>query len=159
MAYLIDGNNVLGYTSSCGSKGASSRLQLIRQLAIFQKVKKSRVLLVFDGPPEPNFACGNPKKNKFAVLSPPPGENADSLIKEFISGKTDVRRLTLVSSDRELRAFAREKGAKTLSSKEFHTQLKKVLGEYRKARELEKKDDPLSPLTLRLWEEAFTPKK
>lgn len=156
MAFLIDGNNLAGQLFPHELRGRGSRHRLVSKLLAFQKTKKSRVYLVFDGPPDSELAEISRWRKKFFVLFPDPGKRADDVIKDVISRQTDYRQFFLVSSDRELRSFARAKGAKILTAKEFSSLLKKILHEHRAAAELEKKPRPnLSRFEVGLWLEAF----
>ncbi len=65
----------------------------------------------------------------------------------------------MVSSDREIRSFARAKGAKSLSSKEFSRELKAALKEDKSLQDLEKKVKSLSPLEVDHWLKIFKGKK
>jgi predicted DNA-binding protein (UPF0278 family) len=61
----------------------------------------------------------------------------------------------VVSSDREIKNFARSKGAKSLDNREFNRQLKKALKEYRKLRADEKNASLPSPLEVSFWMDIF----
>lgn len=159
MAYLIDGNNFLGYISLGNFKDPREKYTLIGRLWRFQRIKKARVFVVFDGPPDSWLEDERFKKQKFSLVYPSPGEAADSVIKKIVSEQTDLRRFFVVSSDRDLKAFAKAAGAKTLSCAEFNKELKKILREHRKEREIEKRENNLSSLELNLWLDVFKNKK
>ncbi|MDD8020580.1 MAG: NYN domain-containing protein [Acidobacteriota bacterium] len=154
MAYLIDGNNLMGQADSYFKYDLSSRSQTIGRLLLFQKATKSRVFLVFDGrPPEDGrFLQLNPK---FILLFPEPGQSADELIEELLSLKKDRRYYQVVSSDRGVREIAREKGVRSITCQEFLKTLKKVLKDNRASRELEKQSNDSTPLEISLWTELF----
>ncbi len=155
MAYLIDGSNFIGYTSPRSLKDPQAKYRLVSRLFIFQRLKKTRVLLVFDGNPDLNLVGETFQKKKFSVIFPPPGGSADETIKEIISKQTDLRRFFVVSSDREIRRFARSKRARSLSSKEFNRELQTAMKEYKKSQEIEKEATPLSPLETNQWLKIF----
>ena len=159
MAYLIDGNNFLGYISPANFRDPREKYSLIGRLLRFQHIKKARVFVVFDGPPDFWLEDERFKKQKFSITYPPRGEAADSVIKKIISEQTDLRQFFVVSSDRDLKVFAKAAGAKTLSCAEFNKGLKIILREYRKEREIEKKENNLSSLELNLWLDVFKNKK
>ncbi len=158
MAYLIDGNNFLGRTISPVYRDPQHRYDLARRLLIFQRLTRSRVILVFDGPPDPKLLEAEAPGGKFSVLFPPPGETADAVIKGLLDSLKDLRRFFLVSSDRELRAFARSHGAQVLTCGEFNAMLKEAVKSNRRAREMSKITEKPSPLELDLWSEVFTKK-
>lgn len=153
MAYLIDGHNLLGFLSGSGLRDASARAALVGRLDAFQRQTRRRIVLVFDGQP----GGGLPARvsDKFAILFPPEGESADSVIKDRIARSADRRHLIVVSSDREIRAFARAHGAATLPCEAFVREMKPVLRRRREARTLEKPDGAATPLEVELWSEAF----
>ncbi|MBN1937988.1 MAG: NYN domain-containing protein [Candidatus Aminicenantes bacterium] len=157
MAYLIDGNNLLGHIYAGYHRDPAHRSTLVRKLQAFQRQTRTRVILVFDGTAPEGFP--RPDKEKFSVLFPPPGESADSLIVDYIESRTDRRRLFVVSSDREIRAIAREAGATAVRCDEFYREMKKALRESREAREMDKDEGAASALEVTLWTEAFARKK
>jgi hypothetical protein len=65
----------------------------------------------------------------------------------------------VVSSDREIKDFAKSKGAISLSCKEFYKEFRTVLKEHKKSQELEKTFDPPSPLETNQWLKIFKAKK
>ena len=157
MAYLIDGNNLLGHVYAGFHRDPAHRSALVGKLQAFQRQTRTRVILVFDGVAPYGFP--DPGKEKFSVLFPPPGESADSLIVDYIERRPDRRNLFVVSSDREIRAIAREAGATSLRCDEFYREMKKTLRERREAREMDKDEEAASALEVSLWAEAFARKR
>ena len=155
MPYLIDGNNLLGYSSPSSVKDSQAKHDLVLRLKTFQRLKRTRVILVFDGYPNLNLPLKTYRGKRFSVLFPPPDQNADQIIKEIILKQSDQRRFFVVSSDREIKNFAQAKGAKAVSCKDFSRQLGKALREAKKAREEEKKVSSPSPLEVDQWLEIF----
>lgn len=115
--------------------------------------------MVFDGPLDLNLMTEKLQEKSFSVIYPLPGDEADTVIKKIISKQTDLRRFYVVSSDREIKSFAKAKGAKSLSCKEFDKKLKTTLKEYKKSLEKEKKAITLSPLEVNHWLKIFKNKK
>ncbi len=159
MAYLIDGSNFIGYLSPSLLKDPKTKYSLASRLFIFQQTKKTRVLLVFDGTADLNLIGKKFQKKSFSVIFPPLDQNADGVIKEIISKQTDLRRFFVVSSDREIKDFAKSKGAKSMSCKEFYQEFRTVLKEHKKSQELEKTFSPPSPLEINQWIKIFKTKK
>lgn len=155
MPYLIDGNNFLGYTAPDNFRDKRSKVRLVYQLLIFQRMKRTKVLLVFDGAPDEKLTDMRFQEKKFSIIYPPLGQNADETIKDIISRQTDLRKFFVVSSDFELKNFAKAKGARPLSSKEFSRELRRALKENRKAAELSKEVSPLTRLELNHWLQIF----
>ncbi len=159
MAYLIDGNNYIGYTSSFDRKDLRSKYELVSKLLVFQQMKRTRVILVFDGAPDLNLLDKRFQKKNFSVVFPPAWQDADSVIKEITSKQTDLRRFFVVSSDREIQIFAKAKGANILSSKDFNRELKAKLKEHQRYLQNEKGTSPPSLLELNQWLKIFVNKK
>ncbi|MFQ6107999.1 MAG: NYN domain-containing protein [Candidatus Aminicenantales bacterium] len=159
MAYLIDGNNFIGYLSPSFLKDPRSKQALISQLLVFNRQKRTKIYLVFDGPPLQDLETKKLREESLSIIYPGIDEDADRVIKRIIEKQTDLRRFSVVSSDREIRRFAKTKGARSLSCKDFHRLLKASLREYRKDLETKKKDIALSPLEVDHWIDIFGPKK
>jgi len=159
VAYLIDGNNFIGHISAPALRDPQSKHHLISRLRKFQKQKRTRVLVVFDGPPDPDLLSEQFREKNFSVIFPLPEQNADKIIKKIISRETDLRRFFVVSSDREIKNFAKSKGAKPLSCKDFDRKLKSTLKEHREYLEEEKRQDTPSSLEVKQWLKIFKDKK
>ncbi|HEK85372.1 MAG: NYN domain-containing protein [Candidatus Saccharicenans sp.] len=157
MAYLIDGNNLMGQSDPYFKYDLSSRNHLVARLLIFQKTTRKRIFLVFDGKPpsDDHLLRLNPK---FLVLFPQPGQSADELIEDLLTQKRDRRYFKVVSSDRGVREIARAKGADSISSQEFLKELKEILKKGRQERELKKEIEDSTPLELSLWDELLSRK-
>jgi len=136
-------------------KDPRAKHDLVLRLRTFQKLKRTRIILVFDGYPDPDLPLKTYRGKKFLVFYPPPDQNADQLIKEIILKQTDLRRFFVVSSDREIKNYAQAKGAKAFSCEDFSRQLRKALKEAKKAREEEKEESSPSPLEVDQWLEIF----
>jgi len=158
MAYLIDGNNLLGHISAYALKDKGGRASLIGRLLSFQRMTGKRIHLVFDGRP-PGDETRIEVNSKFTILYPEPGGNADLLIKERIGNQNDKRHFFVVTTDRDLRDFAKAHGVKSLTCLEFNRELKKVLREYGREKEMEKTFTFPSPLEVNLWKDVFRDKK
>jgi uncharacterized protein len=159
MAYLIDGNNFLGFAHPGQHRDPEHRMALVRKLLAFQKFTGSRVILVFDGRLSDDVADLGAGERKFRVLQPPEGETADTVIEELIDRQKDRRRLFVVSSDREVRSFAREAGARPLTCREFAAELKDVLKERKTLKEMDKPQVRTSALEVGLWLDIFKDKR
>ena len=159
MAYLIDGSNLIGYISPEHLRDPKTKRSLLSHLRIFQRFKRTKVYVVFDGTPDLELIEKDLQKKALSVLFPDIDENADLVIKRMIEKQTDLRRFYVVSSDREIRTFAKEKGAKSLHNDEFLKLLRSVLKRYKKTLEAKKEDISLSPLEVDQWLHIFEDKK
>ncbi len=159
MPYLIDGNNLIGTLPDLGLRDPESRHELINRLLAFQRIHKTRIFLVFDGPPDDSIPKTIFQRPLFQVCFPEPGKNADNIIKKLISKETDTRQFFVVSSDREIKTFAGKKGARAVNSREFQKDLKRALKKYQKQRELDKDVSPPTPLEVNHWKKVLSRKK
>jgi len=159
MPYLIDGNNFIGFIALSELRNPQSRYTLIGRLLAFQEIKNTRIYLVFDGPPDPNITDRIFPENKFSVLYPEIGRNADAVIMDIILKQTDRRQFFVVSSDREIKNFARLNGAKKMDCKDFNQLLKATLKEHKKLKADEKHFTFPSPLDVHNWMNIFKTKK
>lgn len=155
MPYLIDGNNLIGEIPALDLKDPTSRKLLVSRLRIFQEVQNTRVILVFDGPHDSKLSEGNYKDTYFSVCFPPFSQTADDVIEEIVGRQTDLRQFFVVSSDREIKNFARSQGAQVLDCSEFLRRLKTTLKKYNNIAELEKNTTPPSPLEVDIWSDIF----
>ncbi len=159
MAYLIDGNNLIGHIFPEKLRDPTSKLSLVSSLLIFQRIKKRKITLVFDGTPVPDLIDENLRTKVFSVVFPDMDENADQVIKRIIEKQTDLRKFYVISSDREIRSFARASGAKSLTCEEFSKLLKSAMKSYQKSMDAKKEETSLSPLEVDHWIQIFGDKK
>ena len=125
MPTIIDGNNLIGCSPDIALDDPEARKKIIHLIKKYQKNKKNNLIIVFDGKPDTLFVESH-SLDKFSVVYPRFGYSADDEIKKILGGYSDCKAVTLVSSDRELKNFARKMGIKTLNSIEFYYELKKV---------------------------------
>lgn len=139
MAYLIDGNNLIGKTPGIELASPEARQQLLRRLAAFCRLpgrRPQRITVVFDGAPEPNFPHGSSFQG-VRLLYPEPDSNADALIKRLVQDKKDKRALTVVTSDLSLYKFVRACGIRAITCEQFNDRLEAVF----ESAGIEEKDD------------------
>ena len=159
MAYLIDGNNFIGHTSPYTLRDPRSKYSLVAKLFVFNKIQKARIIVVFDGPPDPEISDQDFPERILTVLYPDRGHSADTIIKDIISKRARERRFFVVSSDREIKDYARENGIRPLTCEEFDKQLKKALKENKNLKEMEKETRLPSPLEIDHWIDIFEKKR
>jgi predicted RNA-binding protein with PIN domain len=157
MAYLIDGNNLLGRIAPHELRERSGRDGLVVRLLAFQRVTRARIHLVFDGNPEetPTDIAVNPK---FTIHYPGAGRSADDVIRDMLAAQTDRRRFFVITSDRAIRDLAKKRGLEAVTSDIFARELKAAIKEGKKRRELEKRAETPTGLEVDLWDEVFRSK-
>ena len=125
MPYIIDGNNLIGSSRDISLDDKDAREKIVNLIRKFQESKNTKITVVFDGEPSGGLVK-NPVSAKLTVVFPRYGNTADDEIKRILSGYHQINDVIMVSSHRELKKFAKEKGAKTRNSIEFYYELKKT---------------------------------
>ena len=123
MPFLIDGNNLLFAMRKAGSD--IGRGGLCRLLGDLAQRSGHRVRLVFDGPAPAGLLAEQIRDPRIEMTFSAP-TTADEVILEAIAANSAPRRLTVVSSDRELRVAARRRRCIALRSEEFLIVLEKL---------------------------------
>jgi predicted RNA-binding protein with PIN domain len=157
MSYIVDGSNFLGRAGK-SVRDPAEKMELARRLSLFQRQTRARVTLVFDGAPDPALETPPPAPGRrtLSILFPAEGRPADDLIMEFLDGRTDNRDVVLVTSDRELSAHGRRRGARVLACADFARELRGVVREFHRSRANRKRETkPPSGLEMRLWLDVF----
>lgn len=132
MPYLIDGNNLLG--SWGGPRGEDDRRgEVVRRLAAFCRARNVRATVVFDGHPlRPDMAAQ--ELGPLTLRVPPPGGDADTVIRELVERAARPAELIVVTSDKALFSYVKTLGASVLRAHEWNA-LERQLAPGRAARE------------------------
>src|SRR5215831_8013842 len=125
MPYIVDGNNVMGQTPGWHRDKPRARLELLKRVAAFARLRGARVTIVFDGAPGHELPEGSAFKG-VRILYAHRGSNADDRIVELLESSTDPRGITVVTSDRQLGVRVRQRGANVLRSGAFRNQMESI---------------------------------
>lgn len=127
MIIIIDGYNFL--KSITGAKFITDhQMQTwIGQFETYQKKRKNRVLIVLDA--GPSFYPSCEKIRSIEICYSGQHQTADDWIKVWLD-KNKQKDVLLVSSDREIRAWAHQVGVVSISSQDFYKIFKEVLQEH-----------------------------
>lgn len=155
MPIIIDGNNLAGNFPGISLEQPSSIPKIIRIVKKFQENRNNNVIIVFDAEPELELSEYK-NSSKFSVVYPKFENTADDEIKNLLNNITYFKDVVLVTSDRELKNFARQKGAKTINSIEFYFELKRFARFSGKKEESQKRiDTALSDTEVDQWMKIF----
>jgi predicted RNA-binding protein with PIN domain len=116
--YLIDGNNLLGSWGGPAVPG-DGRLEVLRRVAGFCRARGARATIVFDGAPF-RADLGAQEMGRVSLRFPPPGADADSVIRQTIDRAPRPAEITVVSSDKAVYSYARTRGAAVLRAHEWN---------------------------------------
>jgi predicted RNA-binding protein with PIN domain len=122
VAYVVDGNNVIGQTPGWHRDKPGSRRRLLGELAAFAAASRARVTVVFDGAPDDHVPDGASFKG-VKVYYPGRGSDADAVIERLVAVDRNRRGIVVVTSDRRLAAECRGMGAQVLASGEFRKRM------------------------------------
>ncbi|HWP42538.1 MAG TPA: NYN domain-containing protein [Blastocatellia bacterium] len=141
MAYIIDGNNVMGQTPGWHRDRDAARMRLLELTAEFARLKEARVAVVFDGAPESGLPDGSSFRG-VRVYYAERGSDADTRIERLVESSKDRRGLTVVTSDRRLALAVRALGAAVMRSGEYRKLVDSVLETRPRAEKGEGANDP-----------------
>ena len=155
MPLVIDGHNLLWSIHKPGEDHDHiSDIQLCHLLARYLKLTGETAEIIFDGTgPSDKSAFDNISGLEvvFAGLS----TDADTVIEDKIKANTAPKRMTVVSSDRRLRAAARARKATTVKSEVFWSNLQKRLSRKEPVREPSAKRIGISKSETEQWLKYF----
>ncbi len=124
MPYLIDGNNLLG---SWGGpiRGDDRRGDVVRRVAAFCRGRGARATVVFDGHPLRDDMAAQ-DLGPVSIRVPPPGTDADTVIRELVDRAARPADLIVVTSDKALYSYAKTMGASVLRAHEWNALERKI---------------------------------
>lgn len=169
MALLIDGYNLLHATNIFGDDPAThsggagsfqrSREALIAFLAAsLTDAERAATTIVFDAAGAPPGLPNNYTVEGITVLYARDYPDADTLIEELIEDATAPRGLLVVSSDHRVQRAARRRGAKSVDSDRWHTDLWQRRVELRRSQQKSTPEKPMGQLSkaeIAYWVEQF----
>ena len=153
--FIIDGHNLLHtiYKSE-GDSESISDVGLCRILGGYFKLTGEKGVMIFDGTGPPD-KTGFDNISSLEVFFAGIRTDADTVIEDKISASTAPKGLTIVSSDRRLRAAARTRKATSMKSEVFWNDVRKQLSRKRPAKEPTEKRQGLNEGETEQWLEFF----
>ncbi|MCJ7680068.1 MAG: NYN domain-containing protein [Candidatus Aminicenantes bacterium] len=155
MPHLIDGNNLIGFTDPDNLNTPQGRINLIGKIQIFQAVSHKKVCLVFDGPPDPESDRLSSLSPSLRIVFPTPDQTADAVLMNLIRRSNETRGIFVVTSDRELKEFAKKHKKQVINCRRFSRELKDAFRAYRHLAAEEKEEKDLTRLELDHWLDLF----
>lgn len=153
MAIIVDGYNVL-HTSrwlSSSWKGID-RQRFCKLLGKLAKHSSEKITVVFDAVPADGIRGG---EGPLEVIFSGHGRTADDVIIQMVNESSGCRELTVVSSDRQIRAAAKRRGCKIQRAGEFIRMAAGELAQVNKIREPDEKQKGLSQSQTKQWLAEF----
>jgi uncharacterized protein len=163
MVLLIDGFNLMYKFPDLEEKMLrgmldDARAGLLNRMREFQKIKKARIRVVFDGKKGPERNVRSERIGTIDVYYSH-DYSADFLIKEFIKKDPNPKMTTVVTSDKDILFYVNRFSAKTMTSEKFADFVEKSIEESREEKVPEKEDNPnVSEEEISFWERIFTKK-
>jgi hypothetical protein len=117
MPFIIDAYNVLHVVGVLPPDLAGIEIDDLVRLIERSRFAQEKVQLVCDG--SPAMRSGQVSRGRISVRHSGAGRTADSVIIAAIKASTAPRRLTVVSSDREIRRAARKRRCTVMTSEAF----------------------------------------
>lgn len=150
MSYLIDGHNLIPHMPGMSLKDIDDEQQLVSRLSAFCAAQQKNAEVYFDQAP-PGFA----PQRRFGRVTAHfvrSGTTADEAIMARLRQlKKAARNYTVVSSDRQVTAAAREVHAKVMSSESFSSLIQDTAARSIKAHP----EQAMSEEELARWEALF----
>lgn len=122
---IIDGYNLIRQSADLSRLDSldlqTGREALLDLLAGYKRIKAHKITVVFDGIRAPGFTPDRDRYMGIAVVFSRRGETADQVIKRMAAREKEGA--LVVSSDREVTAFAQSSGAAIIDSPAFEQKL------------------------------------
>ena len=124
MPLLIDGHNLIGRGQLPGLRldDPDDEAKLVARLRTYCARTRKRITVVFDHG-LPGGRSRELSGGGVEVVFASAGRTADGILRERVRRARDPRGLTVVTSDNEVIAVARARGARVMRSEEFAAQL------------------------------------
>lgn len=148
MPYLVDGNNLCGAARDRRLGLPMAEDAMVRLLSEFAERRGAWMTVVFDGPAGDRRGSGRAvRAGRLQVAYSGRGRIADDLIVELAGRAGSAADVTVITSDRSLRARLRELGCRVIGCREF-------AGKLTSAGDRGPEEKPL-PGDIEAWERYF----
>jgi len=164
MPLLIDGFNLIYKFPDLEammylSQLNTARAGLLEKLKDYQKIKKTAILVVFDGKKDKTLETAREKIGKIDVYYSL-DYSADYLIKQFIKKDLNPKMTTVITSDKDIIFYINRFGAKNITSEKFSEIVNATFKEYLKEKEdqqikAEKENPSVTDEEISYWQKLF----
>lgn len=152
MKFLIDGHNLIARLPALSLADPGDEIKLIRLLARWRwRHQSPPVTVVFDPGDVAVYGPRRTRQSGITVQYAPFGSDADTVLKRLIEASRQPAQLTVVTSDGEILAAARQAGARAISAEEFAGELIPPAAPQADA----PREQPLSPEEVEAWLDIF----
>jgi hypothetical protein len=153
MLYLIDGHNLIPRIPGIHLQDLEDEIQLIKMLQDYCRATRSKVEVFFDN--APTGSIGVQHHGRLTAHFILQGRTADDAIRSRLKklGRS-ARNWTVVSSDREIAAAARESGARVYTAEQFAAKVRAAREDHGISPEKDENPD-LSAPAIEEWLELF----
>jgi len=151
---IIDGYNLLWAAQKQSEAGAITDIQLCHMIGRYLRLTNQTGQIIFDG-------IGPPDKSPFAkaanleIIFSGQNTDADSIIEAKITADSAPKRLTVISSDQQVRKAAKRAKSVSIKSEQFYGEMIKTLARKRPEREPMEKRAGLDEAQTRQWLKYF----
>jgi predicted RNA-binding protein with PIN domain len=112
----------------------------VRRVAAFCRARKARATLVFDGHAlRPDMATQ--ELGPLTLRVPPPGQDADTLIRELVERSPKAAEIIVVTSDKALYSYCKTLGASVLRAHEWNALERRIISAKAGAGEKPERED------------------
>lgn len=154
MSILIDGHNLIGQLNDLSLADPDDEAKLVQRLKVYRNVANRPITVIFDNGPTytpPHNLSGGGVRVVFAGVY----SSADKHIISRIEHSANPRSLLVVSSDHEIQAVARSRGARVLTSQEFARKMVQIHAPKHKRRKRVPRERALSAGEVDEWLAIF----
>jgi len=124
MHLIVDGYNVIRQSQELQRLDAreleAGRLALLERLAAYRERSRHKITVVFDGWLGGEFKESRDRHQGMLIIYSRRGEKADEVIKRLLANER--QRAVVVTSDREIQAWAQGVGATWITAPQFEVQ-------------------------------------
>jgi predicted RNA-binding protein with PIN domain len=159
MSVLIDGHNLVAQLDDLSLSDPDDEARLVQRLKVYRSAINRPITVVFDHGERytpPQDLSGGGVKVLFAALD----SSADELIVQRITRSREPHALLVVSTDGEVQAAARSRGAQVMTAQEFARQMKETHAPRHKRRRRKPVFEPaVSAAEVEYWVRQFESRK